>query len=178
MFLLSKWIFVKNLVKFFVANILILLNLKLTFYYILNNIVIFLSNDNSSNETSSMSFCPIFFCPTTLGPISKRRSLVKEILTLTLNPKPKSKPYWTKRRGRSFVDELFRTKSRYRIFVIFIGRHGENYFDPTTNLQYVLLRDEDPIDVFTSPAVYVKIGLQAISIDDFFGENLLSNVAK
>ena len=39
--------------------------------------VVFSSNDNSSNDTSSTSFCL-----TTFGPISKKRSLVKGTLTL------------------------------------------------------------------------------------------------
>ena len=48
------------------------------------------------------TFCLIFFCPTTFGPISKKRSLVKE----TLNPNPNPKPYWTKRRGRSVLGQI------------------------------------------------------------------------
>ena len=38
----------------------------------------------SSNDTSPTSFFVLFFCPTTFGPISNKRSLVKG--TLTLNP--------------------------------------------------------------------------------------------
>ena len=51
--------------------------------------VVFSSNDNSSNDTSSTSFCL-----TTFGPISKKRSLVKGTLTLIL---------WSKSCGRSVV---------------------------------------------------------------------------
>ena len=50
-------------------------------------------------------FLSYFFCPTTFGPISKKRSLVKGTLNPTLNqtPNPNPKPYWTKRRGQSVV---------------------------------------------------------------------------
>ena len=39
--------------------------------------VVFSCNHNSSNDTLSTSFVLFFFCPTTFGPIPKKKSLVK-----------------------------------------------------------------------------------------------------
>ena len=40
----------------------------------------------------SSAFLSYFFCATTFGPISKKRSFVKETLTLTLTRTPNSNP--------------------------------------------------------------------------------------
>ena len=68
-----------------------------------------LSNDNSCNDTSPTSFFVLFFCQTTFKDfnfkeMSKKRSFVKGILTLSPNPNPK--PYWTIKRGRNVVGRI------------------------------------------------------------------------
>ena len=62
-------------------------------------------------------------------------------------------------------------------FRIFSGVHGSNYFDRTNNMLYVTLRGSDPIDIQTAPAVVIQFGFPAVSVDDFFGTNLVSNLA-
>ncbi|XP_076824499.1 fibrocystin-L-like isoform X2 [Clavelina lepadiformis] len=55
--------------------------------------------------------------------------------------------------------------------------HGANFMDLKQDLLYVTLRGGEPIDIKTAPAVILAFGFPAISIDEFFGENLISNLA-
>ncbi|CAK8682961.1 unnamed protein product [Clavelina lepadiformis] len=55
--------------------------------------------------------------------------------------------------------------------------HGANFMDVKNDLLYVTLRGGEPIDIKTAPAVILAFGFPAISIDEFFGENLISNLA-
>ncbi|XP_076825620.1 fibrocystin-L-like isoform X2 [Clavelina lepadiformis] len=55
--------------------------------------------------------------------------------------------------------------------------HGANFMDLKKDLLYVTLRGGEPIDIKTVPAVILAFGFPAISIDEFFGENLISNLA-
>ncbi|CAK8682970.1 unnamed protein product [Clavelina lepadiformis] len=55
--------------------------------------------------------------------------------------------------------------------------HGANFMDLKKDLLYVTLRGGEPIDIKTAPAVILAFGFPAISIDEFFGENLISNLA-
>ena len=55
---------------------------------------------------------------------------------------------------------------------------GENYMDLKNDLLYVIIKGTDPIDIRTFPAVIVKFGFPAVSIDEFFEENLINNLAK
>jgi hypothetical protein len=57
------------------------------------------------------------------------------------------------------------------------GVHGANYFDRVLKLMYVTLRGPDHIEIRTSPAVVIAFGFPAISVDDFFETNLVSNLA-
>lgn len=57
------------------------------------------------------------------------------------------------------------------------GAHGANYFDNTQKLLYVTLCGPDPIDVMTTPAVFIAVGFPAVSVDDFFQVNLVTNLA-
>lgn len=57
------------------------------------------------------------------------------------------------------------------------GSHGENYFDRTQKLLYITLRGPDPIDVVTTPAVFIAVGFPSVSVDDFFQVNLVTNLA-
>ena len=54
--------------------------------------------------------------------------------------------------------------------------HGANVMDLQYRLLYVTLRGKEPIDIKTSPAIIVKLGFPAISVDDFFGEHLRDNL--
>ena len=54
---------------------------------------------------------------------------------------------------------------------------GTNYFDTDWNLLYVLVRGSTPVDIITSPMVTVTFLMPAVTIDEFFGENLINNLA-
>ncbi len=55
--------------------------------------------------------------------------------------------------------------------------HGANYFDRSTNIQYILLRGPTPLDIKTSPLIVVSFNMPAMSSDDFYGEELVNNLA-
>ena len=55
--------------------------------------------------------------------------------------------------------------------------NGANYLDRDTRLLYITIRGPDPVDVKTVPLVVLKFGLPPITIDDFFEENLIQNLA-
>ena len=50
--------------------------------------------------------------------------------------------------------------------------------DRRNDILYVTIRGPNPIDIKTAPAVIVKFGFPAISIDDFFETNLVNNLAR
>lgn len=54
---------------------------------------------------------------------------------------------------------------------------GSNYFDNDWNLLYVLVRGSTPVDIITSPLITVTFGMPAMTVDEFFGENLVNNLA-
>nr|CAB3264911.1 fibrocystin-L-like [Phallusia mammillata] len=55
--------------------------------------------------------------------------------------------------------------------------NGANFMDPATRLLYVTLRGSEPIEIVTVPLVLITFQVQAVSIDDFFGKNIISNLA-
>jgi len=54
--------------------------------------------------------------------------------------------------------------------------NGANFMDLQTRLLYVTLRGREPVTIRTSPAIVVKIGFPAISVDNFFGDQLRQNL--
>nr|XP_026695327.1 fibrocystin-L-like [Ciona intestinalis] len=57
------------------------------------------------------------------------------------------------------------------------GVNGANYIDLKTRLLYVTIRGSEPVKIVTVPMVQIAIGFPAISVDDFFGDNLVQNLA-
>ncbi|XP_033119895.1 fibrocystin-L-like [Anneissia japonica] len=55
--------------------------------------------------------------------------------------------------------------------------YGENYFDRDWKILWVLLRGSKPLDIITSPVVMVTVGVAPVDVDDFYEENLVSNLA-
>jgi len=49
--------------------------------------------------------------------------------------------------------------------------------DRRTRKLYIMIRNKTPVEVRTSPAVILQFGFPATSVDDFFGENLVQNLA-
>lgn len=57
------------------------------------------------------------------------------------------------------------------------GNIGDNYYDPVTQLLYLLLRGPDPVDIVVSSVVQISFSLPPMTVDEFFGENIVSNLA-
>ncbi|XP_078542272.1 fibrocystin-L-like [Lissotriton helveticus] len=56
--------------------------------------------------------------------------------------------------------------------------HGENYFDSTYQMLYILLRGSTPVEVRTSPLLMIGFNLPAMTTDQFYeGKNLVNNLA-
>ena len=60
---------------------------------------------------------------------------------------------------------------------LFLATNGANFFDVVNQLLYVTIRGSEPVDIETVPAVIVAFNFPAVSVDDFFEENLISNLA-
>ncbi|XP_011607160.2 fibrocystin-L isoform X2 [Takifugu rubripes] len=54
---------------------------------------------------------------------------------------------------------------------------GTNYFDQDYKMLKVLLRGSQPVEVRTSPVLVIAFELPAMTEDEFFGENLVQNLA-
>ncbi|XP_072025340.1 fibrocystin-L-like [Amphiura filiformis] len=53
---------------------------------------------------------------------------------------------------------------------------GMNYFDRDHSTLYILVCGSDPVDIITTPVVVVSFDVPAVSVDDFFEENLIQNL--
>ncbi|KAM9839131.1 PKHD1 like 1, tandem duplicate 1 [Aulostomus maculatus] len=54
---------------------------------------------------------------------------------------------------------------------------GANFFDQTYKMLKVLLRGPTPVEVRTSPVLFIAFELPAMTEDEFFGEKLIQNLA-
>ncbi|XP_031760464.1 fibrocystin-L [Xenopus tropicalis] len=54
---------------------------------------------------------------------------------------------------------------------------GENYFDNDYKMLYILVRGSTPVVVRTSPLIIVSFNLPAMTEDQFYGANLVTNLA-
>ncbi|XP_019623376.1 PREDICTED: fibrocystin-L-like [Branchiostoma belcheri] len=57
------------------------------------------------------------------------------------------------------------------------GASGSNFFDRPWQRLYLTIKGSEPIDIKTSPVLYVTFGVPAITVDDFFEVNLRANLA-
>ena len=55
--------------------------------------------------------------------------------------------------------------------------YGENYFERNTQTLWVLIKGAEPIEIRTTAVIMVTFGVPAVSIDDFYEENLVRNLA-
>ncbi|KAI0221280.1 Fibrocystin-L [Lamellibrachia satsuma] len=58
-----------------------------------------------------------------------------------------------------------------------IASAGVNYFDRDTGLLHVVVRGPTPVDIITTPLIVVSFSLPAMTEDEFFGENIVNNLA-
>ncbi|XP_071793632.1 fibrocystin-L-like isoform X1 [Asterias amurensis] len=57
------------------------------------------------------------------------------------------------------------------------GIYGENYFDRDTQTLWMLIKGPVPIEIRTTAVIMVTFGVPAVSVDDFYEENLVRNLA-
>ncbi|KAJ8389419.1 hypothetical protein AAFF_G00119570 [Aldrovandia affinis] len=55
--------------------------------------------------------------------------------------------------------------------------HGSNFFDSTYKMLNILVRGSTPVEIRTSPLLFIAFRLPAMTIDEFFGESLVRNLA-
>uniref|UniRef100_A0A8C5H567 Fibrocystin-L-like n=1 Tax=Gouania willdenowi TaxID=441366 RepID=A0A8C5H567_GOUWI len=54
---------------------------------------------------------------------------------------------------------------------------GTNFFDQDYKMMKVLVRGSQPVEVRTSPVLFIAFNMPALTVDEFFGENLVQNLA-
>ncbi|KAK3740701.1 hypothetical protein QZH41_019065 [Actinostola sp. cb2023] len=54
---------------------------------------------------------------------------------------------------------------------------GSNYFDDDSNTLFVIVRGPEPVDIHTSPVVQIILSVQTVTVDEFFKNNLIQNLA-
>ena len=54
---------------------------------------------------------------------------------------------------------------------------GTNYFDRATQMLYVLIRGPTPVEVVTDHTIFVSFSLPFMTVDEFFGEQIVTNLA-
>ncbi|XP_040210575.1 fibrocystin-L-like [Rana temporaria] len=54
---------------------------------------------------------------------------------------------------------------------------GENFFDRDYNMLYILVRGSSPVEIRTSPLIVIAFNLPAMTVDQFYGPNLVKNLA-
>ncbi|XP_051526679.1 fibrocystin-L-like [Myxocyprinus asiaticus] len=59
----------------------------------------------------------------------------------------------------------------------FDSSHGSNYFDQDYKMMYVLLRGSESVQIRTSPVLFLAFNLPAMTEAEFFGTNLVNNLA-
>ncbi|KAK3532561.1 hypothetical protein QTP86_024146, partial [Hemibagrus guttatus] len=57
------------------------------------------------------------------------------------------------------------------------GTHGSNFFDPDYKMMHVLLRGSTPVQISTSPLLFISFNLPAMTEEEFFGDQLVRNLA-
>ncbi|XP_062385127.1 fibrocystin-L-like [Sardina pilchardus] len=55
--------------------------------------------------------------------------------------------------------------------------NGANYFDPDYKMLHVVVRGSEPVEIRTSPKLFLSFNLPAVTEDEFFGANLVNNLA-
>lgn len=71
------------------------------------------------------------------------------------------------------------------IFFITLGQYvpelnstqGTNYFDQEFKMLRVLVRGSDPVEIRTAPVLFLSFELPTMTEDEFFGDNLVQNLA-
>ncbi|KAI5615922.1 fibrocystin-L precursor [Silurus asotus] len=57
------------------------------------------------------------------------------------------------------------------------GMAGSNFFDPDYKMMHVLLQGSTPVQIITSPLLFISFNLPAMTEEEFFGDQLINNLA-
>ncbi|KAI5091821.1 fibrocystin-L precursor, partial [Silurus meridionalis] len=57
------------------------------------------------------------------------------------------------------------------------GTAGSNFFDPDYKMMHVLLQGSTPVQIITSPLLFISFNLPAMTEEEFFGDQLINNLA-
>lgn len=75
-------------------------------------------------------------------------------------------------------DLVFKNPSNHEQYIpIQNSSSGENYYDRDLNLQYIMVRGSEPVDIVISPVIVIAFNVPSMTIDEFFGDNLVNNLA-
>ncbi|XP_068094025.1 fibrocystin-L-like [Hyperolius riggenbachi] len=55
--------------------------------------------------------------------------------------------------------------------------NGDNYFDKDYSTLHILVRGSTPVEIRTSPLIVIAFNIPAMTLDQFYGENLVKNLA-
>lgn len=59
----------------------------------------------------------------------------------------------------------------------FSSSHGSNFFDQDYKMLNILVRGSEPVEIRTSPVLFLAFNLPAMTEAEFFGPNLVNNLA-
>ena len=57
------------------------------------------------------------------------------------------------------------------------AKNGDNYFDRLYKKLYIIVKGPEPVDIVVSPVIVLTLNVPAASIDEFYGERLVNNLA-
>nr|XP_055075555.1 fibrocystin-L-like [Misgurnus anguillicaudatus] len=75
------------------------------------------------------------------------------------------------------TDYTLNTTYPGQYFPSYDSDHGSNFFDSDYNMLYILLRGSQPVQIRTSPLLFVSFNLPAMTEAEFYGPNLVRNLA-
>ncbi|XP_075995316.1 PKHD1 like 1, tandem duplicate 1 [Genypterus blacodes] len=55
--------------------------------------------------------------------------------------------------------------------------HGSNFFDPDNKMLMITVKGSNPAEVRTSPVLFLSFSMPALTVDEFFGDALVNNLA-
>ncbi len=75
----------------------------------------------------------------------------------------------------SYFKSFLRSSGQY--VPSFNSSHGSNFFDQDYKMMNILLRGSEPVQIRTSPVLFLAFNLPAMTEEEFFGANLVKNLA-
>lgn len=85
----------------------------------------------------------------------------------------------------AFTKDMFQVFTLHDSFYLYVGQYdpqlnatiGTNYFDQEFKMLKVLVRGSEPVEIRTAPVIFVSFELPTMTEEEFFGDNLVNNLA-